>query len=121
MISHLKSYELHRNWERRERKCEQNKIKHKTGGVKSTGVTDSIFLKRSLLHICAPPLPGWRCYDSYLKVHDCTSHARKMQYCSDSLPDGVLQRQGMKLSEQAEHKSGGVKSTYEPHQYLEKP
>ena len=77
-----------RRWNWVERSEKEHK---KIGGTKSKN-NCPIHLKRSLLHICAPLLPAWRSYDSHLKVHDCTSHARRVQYCSGALPDGALQK-----------------------------
>ena len=30
--------------------------------------------------------------EAVVQIHDCTSHTRRMQYCSDSLPDEALQK-----------------------------
>ena len=61
--------ELYRNWREdseTEWRCHyKSETKHtKTGGTKRVSV--QFFLWCSLLHICAPPLPAWRSYDSYI-------------------------------------------------------
>ena len=70
--------ELYRNWGE-DSETEWRGPKKKIGGTKSKS-NCPIHLKWSLLHICAPPyLHGEAVYDSrHLKVHDCTSHAKRM-------------------------------------------
>ena len=92
--------ELYRKWEKDSetewgcQKKSEKTVKLVVLKIRLTEIKLKPFLKWSLLHICAPPLPAWRSYDSHLKENDCTSHASRMQNCSDSLPDETYRNWG---------------------------
>ena len=49
-----------------------------------------------IVHLCAPPLPAWRSYDSHLKF--MITPAMQGEYSNKSLPDEELEVQRVKMS-----------------------
>ena len=72
--------ECYRNWgENSETAWDVRKWVKQTMKIGGTNSKGNYLEMIVVVYLCAPPLPAWRSYGSHLKLHDCTSHARRIQ------------------------------------------